>query len=267
MSHDMNILEISDDFSVRQVDNVVLGRQENRIPQFGGVSDDGRLYISNLIDNTVTVMVYDHDADSARIQSYLSVGIAPADIEVIGDKIYVCNSAVEYPVYGQGSVSVIESNIESKRIPVGINAQFMALDPDGRLHVVCTGNYNDIAGKVYVIKTDIDAIAQVIELRGKPGDIAITSDGQAYVAAGGWAYNEDPFGVVYRYNAVTGEILNGPDNPIEVGLGASRVVIGEEGAVYVSCWDANRVDKIIGEERVDSYEVGTNPTPMLIFKP
>ncbi|MBC8465478.1 hypothetical protein H8D57_00475 [bacterium] len=101
-------------------------------------------------------------------------------------------------------------------------------------------------------------------LGGHPEDIAITSTNVAYVAAGD--DGGDP-GLVYRYDARTGEILNGPANPIEgIGRGASRIAIADDNSVYVSCTFVNRVDKIVGDMKVSSFDVGERPVSLAVYQ-
>jgi len=240
------------------------GRNSTRSPKFGAIYNDEKIYITNYADGTISV--YDLLTDRPRY-TLEEVGKSLADIEVIGSYLYICDSGYD-PVletYEQGKVLVVNALTEAidTTISVGTNPQYMAVDQTGRLHVVCSGNGSDQAGQVWIINPLLNEVVQVINNIGsEPGDIVINEGDIAYVAAGGW--DADP-GLVFRYNASTGLILNGPDNPIEVGRGAMRVALGPENEVYVSCYTANRIDKIIGADRVDSYTVGQGPSPMIIY--
>ncbi len=262
-SHDMNVLEVAEDYTVTSIDTVDLGIEDGRWPQHGAITDNGKLYVSNLSPpGSVSVL----DLEQLQVSILILVGRSPADVMAIGNKVYVCNSGYHDDEYDPGTVSVISttSNSVEKVISVGVNPQFMALDPSGRLHVVCTGDYADVEGVINIINTEVDTVVQVIQIGGQPGEIAIAPNGIAYVAAGGW--EPDPAGKVYSYHSLTGEIYHGPDNPIEVGLGAMRIVAADDNAVYVACFSADRVYKIVGDTPVDSYEAGDEPGPMMIIE-
>ncbi len=265
-SNNMNVISLSYSGEMFQVVSPIdLGINQNRNPQYGSLAANGFLYISNGMTDDITV--FDLDALSSRIRS--DVGMAPAGVLAVGGKVYVCNTGVNYDslTYGMGSVSIIDTTNNMERIKIeigeGKNPQFMALDPTGKIHVVCTGNYGDIPGEIQVIDPLIDGVTNYIYIGGTPGDIAINSEGIAYIAAGGWG--EDP-GRVFRYNAVTGQILNGPGNPIMVSTGAMRVVAASDNSVYVACFNAGTVDKIFGGVRVETYTVGDGPAGMVIVE-
>jgi hypothetical protein len=264
-SHTMNKLRVVNRTTIVLEDTLYIGgRNSQRSPRFGDIYNDEKIYITNYADGTISV--YDLVNDRPRY-TLEEVGKSLADIKVIDTYLYICDSGydAENQTYDQGKILVVNGLTEAidDTIFVGTNPQHLAVDNAGRLHVVCSGNGNDAAGQVWVIDPLLNDVVQVINNIGsEPGDIVINEGDIAYVAAGGW--EADP-GLVYRYNATTGLILNGPDNPIEVGRGAIRVVLGNENEVYVSCYSANRVDKIIGEERVDSYTVGQGPSPMIVY--
>jgi len=265
-SHDMNVISLSLDNELDRVgDPVDLGIAEGTNPQYGAVSVDGKLYISNALTNDVTVI----NLEDMTLDPRIPVGVAPADVIVVGDNVYVCNTGFNFDDYsfGMGSVSVISvgSNTVIDEIDIGMgkNPQFMDVDPSGRIHVICTGNYVDVMGEVAVIAPSGNCIDTTFSLGGNPGDIAINSNGIAYVAAGGWG--SDP-GKVFRYNTASGAILNGPDNPIDVSTGAMRVAAATDNSVYVSCMMSGCVDRIDADMVMESYVVGDGPVPMIVVE-
>lgn len=261
LSNDMNVINLSySNELIPAMDPIDLGVGIGRNPQYGAVSG-GFLYISNALPNNVTVI----NLASMTPAVDIHVGKAPAEVRVVGNNIYVCNSGYSFDdgTYGMGSVSVIENNMVVNTIEIGAgkNPQFMDVDRSGRLHVVCTGNYDDVQGEINIIDPVTDLIVNYIYIGGQPGDIAINSLDIAYVAAGGWL--DDP-GKVFRYNALTGQIMNGVATPIEVGTGAMRIVAAADNSIYVSCMIENTVDKIVDGVLVDSYIVGDGPVPLVI---
>lgn len=264
VSNDMNILRLSDDNVFSSVQTPFdLGVNRGNCPQYGAISGD-YMFVSNINTDDVNVV----KLDGMLSVAYIPVDTAPQDVVVFEDKVYVACSGYNFNTYtfDESAVSVLsaEDKIRLKSIPIGFgkNPQYMALDADNRLHVVCTGNYDNITGEVYIINTAQDEIAQVISLRGTPGEIVITSTNDAYVAAGGWG--SDP-GYVYRYNARTGQIINGPDNPIEVNTGAMRICVDNDDNVYVSCMADNTIDVLTNGSKTNSYTVGDGPAPMVFI--
>jgi len=265
LSHDMNVISLSYSGEMVQVVSPIdLGINQNRNPMYGSLAANGFLYISNGMTDDITV--FDLDALSSRIRS--DVGVAPAGVLAVGGKVYVCNTGFNFDdyTYGMGSVSIIDTTNNMERIKIeigeGKNPQFMALDPTGKIHVVCTGNYVDIPGEIQVIDPLIDGVTNYIYIGGTPGDIAINFEGIAFLTAGGLTGAPD----VYRYNAITGQVLNGPSNPIMVSAGAMRVVAASDNSVYVACFNAGTIDKIFGGVRVETFTVGDGPAAMVIVE-
>ncbi|MBT7787438.1 MAG: YncE family protein, partial [Calditrichaeota bacterium] len=237
-SNSLDILGFNEDHNLMPIETVDIGSGPNKSPMFGDFSSDGKLIISNFNDSTVTIL----NPNTPEIQEFVKVGLSPSDIKVIGDRAYVCNSGFDLSTFGyeQGTISVID--IETKTvvdlIDVGINPQYLDVDSQGRLHVVCTGNYSDVMGEISIIDTQTNTVVNTVDIGGKPAELVITSDDDAYLAAFGISGEENP-GLVFRYNAISGAVLNNSDNPIEVGNGASRVVAGSDGEVYVACFGAD----------------------------
>jgi len=263
-SKQLNVLNIMDNNSIEQ-DTLIELRDEN--PMQGAVDAIGKMYITNFVGGTVTI----YDTQSSQLRSTLFVGQSPDGVRVSNGKVFVCNSGFN-PIdfsYAPGTISVMPVdddffNVENN-ISVGMNPVKLDEDSEGRLHVVCTGNYSEVNGRIYIIDTATNEVEQVFDIGGDPLDIAISSNGYGYLTAGGWV-DEQP-GYVYRYDASTGEILNGPDNPIEVGTGAWNIIADNDGAVYVSCQLVNAVYKIYEDEVVDVInQVGLTPGPMLIYR-
>lgn len=260
-SVDLTVLDVSDNNTVEVVDTIDLNWMASSRPRYGDIAESGKFFISDFNNRLITVL----DLNTSAIQAFLPVGQSPLDVKIVGDKVYVCNSGLTPDDdFLPGTISVISATTNSveKTIDVKTNPRYMAVDPSGRLHVVCTGDYLNIEGEIVVVSTVMDTVVQYIPIGGQPGDIAITSDGIAYVTGGGWV-NEP--GKLFRYNSATGEILNGPDNPIEVGNGAARVAIDYDDAVFVACEMSERVDKVVGDERVDSFQIGNSPRAIVIY--
>lgn len=263
LSNDLNIVALTYSNSFEDEGTRDLGRSLNRSPQYAAIAD-GRMFISNFNSDDVTIL----DLGTLQPVGWLPVGTSPADVVALNGKIYVCNTGFDRTTYEfhPGSLSIIHppDNRIATLDSIGYNPQFMAVDPLGRLHVVCSGNsFTGVPGEVLIYDPGTDSLVQVVALGGNPGEIVITSDGTAYVAAGGWA--PDP-GRVFRYDSRTGRILNGPSNPIEVNAGAMRIAASSDGTVWVACYDGDTVDKVVGDRRVASFPAGDGPGALFVLE-
>ena len=225
--------------------------------------NDTIAYVTNFNVNTVSVV----NVIAREVTDTIEVGIGPEGVAVVGNKVYVTNTEWDTltGTYGQGTVSVIESTTDSvvKVINVGINPQDLALDADGELNVVCTGDYWLIPGRIYVINTVSDSVVDSIAIGGAPTAIAITPRGVAYLAAGGW-YPSD-YGFVYTFDTETNQVLRGPDNPILVGKGALGVGCDKDNYAYSCNFMANNVSQIdTNDVLVRTFSVGDGPVYIAI---
>jgi YVTN family beta-propeller protein len=101
----------------------------------------GRVYVCNEANNEIWVL----NAETLKVEAVVGVGAYPHSCVLGADKrhLYVSN-------WGGRSVSVVDTktNRRLREIPVGIRPNDMALAPDGRLFVACSGD-----NTVHVIQT------------------------------------------------------------------------------------------------------------------
>ena len=210
--------------------------------------DETRVLVSGLIANGV----YVYDVVTGDSLDFIATGVAPAGIQILDGKAYVACSGGWQNNYTPSTVSVIDLTTltQVQSIDVLLNPQEIGLAPDGKLHVVCTGNYGDVGGNVVVVdptagENNTAAAIDTIALGGTPGDIAITSAGVAWLPDWGNGTN----GFLYSYNTATGAILNDAGNPVLVGNGA----IG----VYYSAAENALFVPVFGEDFVQQLDVTT----------
>lgn len=202
-----------------------------------------KAYVTNLFANSVTVV----NLVTGDSLNTIQMGVAPEGILVLDDFAYVTNTG-GFPDYSPSTVSVIDIRTDSvtKTVDVAPNPQELTLAPDGKIHVVCTGNFGDIGGKVYIIDPSGDsdgspAVADSVLIGGSPNDIVITSDGLAYLADFGDGNN----GFVYSYDISARAILHDASNPILVGKGAMNLLFDDEnGALYVNNFSDDAVQQL-----------------------
>lgn len=156
--------------------------------------------------------------------------------------------------YEDGSVVVYEkSNLdELARLAVPPNAQVVFEGADDRVHVVCTGNYNDVSGQVVRIEPSSWTVLDTLALGGAPGYAVLAPSGDAYLAG----YS----GGLMSYDTTTFQALNDSQNPIlnEIGLGGLAI---SGGVLYVTNFDADavRMVQLSDDSDLGSVNVGDGP--------
>lgn len=166
--------------------------------------------------------------------------------------------------YGQGRlavISVVDFTVEDE-FYVGKNPQWISRALDGRLHIVCTGNYSDVAGSVYIFDPVIGSVEDSVLIGGQPANLAISPYGTGYLAAGGWVDH----GHIYSYDIETGEIIRGPSNPITTGLGVTWVAVDSLGFLYSCDFGDDTVTKLSpAGEILRSFSLGDGPISLVIL--
>ena len=193
-------------------------------------------YVSNWVANTVSVV----DLEAGEIIKEIDVGKGPEDIMILNNQAFVTNTG--YAGWGvpyeQGTVSIIDILTDTviDTLPVPTNPQKAALAPDGKIHVLCTGDYDEKTGRVAIIDLytgpmwNVPAVVDTIELGGSPGDLTITPAGKAYAIAWGDGVN----GFLYSYDAFNGAVSHNSQNPLLIGPNTGHVVYdGRENCLWI----------------------------------
>lgn len=222
------------------------------------VIDDTLCAVSLTVANSVMLVNYANGDTLTRVP----VGTSPQGMCVQDSLLWVANTGFDYNtfLYGQGTVTVISplSGSTVTTIDVGTNPQVIAEAADGTVHVLCTGNFFDQFGIVYVISATSLTVVDSLVLGGSPGDLVFTTDGVGYVAAGGWVDS----GLVYRYDALSRTVLNGSSNPWKTAQGVIGVSPRLEGGVFAYCFSA---DLVVGHgldgQVEEVYHLGDGPQP------
>jgi YVTN family beta-propeller protein len=146
-------------------------------PSHLAISEDDHIYVTNLYTNSVSVI----DQHSNKLINTVNVGPNPEDIIVIEDQVFVANSG-----FGFGNTVTVFSttNYEVlKELKVGYNPLSFDIDQNERLHVICTGSYNnygdpddDIPGGIWNIDLQSHAVidSMVLEKTFFPGELKIS---------------------------------------------------------------------------------------------
>ncbi|MCB5254954.1 MAG: T9SS type A sorting domain-containing protein [Candidatus Cloacimonadaceae bacterium] len=248
----------SGDNTIQKIDKSGGNSLANYLVELGSnpwdaVLHEGYLYITGLF----TARVYKMDASNGEVIASLQVGTAPEALCVVGDKLYTTNAGDYAQNYAGSSVSVIDLPSFSvfDTLPVRLNPQYLRWH-EGYLHVSCTGNWADIGGSIMIFDTQNDSLIQTIELGGTPGNIWIDADHLAWVADSSGNH-------IYRYHALSYEILNGSDNPLPIGgsdlTGSSSAIV-----ILTPQWGSNASVLLLHPDLslIKEYTVGMMPTDL-----
>lgn len=169
------------------------------------------LYVTGMLSNKV----YRIDKQSLEIVAEVEVGISPMGLLAAEEILYVANSGVSYPDYHAGELSVIdlESFAVVDEVELPTNAQRMAFCNNDRLHIVCTGDYDEITGQIVVLERESLEKVDSITFGNYPINILIPSNNRAYT---GDAFNLG----VFSYDVTTFEPVHTPENRFAAGGGA-----------------------------------------------
>jgi len=145
-----------------------------------------KAYVSCNSTNSVKAI----DLASQQATKTIQVGVTPWGVATAGNKVYVCNTNAVFDVasgamsYGDTTVSVIDSATDQvvKDLDVGTNPTEIVVSGD-KVVVLCTGNYADIPGELYVIDPASDDVSETINLGTTPYGIAASPGGMVYVVA------------------------------------------------------------------------------------
>lgn len=215
------------------------------------------LCVTCFLTNSLKVV----DLTTGSIVATISVGQSPEGVAIEGNRAYVTNTAYAYGEFGQGTVSVVDldSMVVTRTILVSTNPQDLAVDSEGLLHVVCTGNYSDVTGVVVVVEPELGVIVDTIKLGGSPSAICLAPNGIAYVS-GYW-------GGLMSYDIGSRELLHSSANPLLDREGLMGLdVDSEAGILYVCDFDDDLLlaVRLLDGELIGEYPVGDGPVSVAI---
>jgi hypothetical protein len=218
------------------------------------------------ISGWVSGVVYHINTVEDRIDSSITIGGFPEGIAYSDGMIFVTQTGFNPGdfSYGQGRVAMIDAASLQyvDEINVGTNPQSIMVEPNGLIHIICTGNYDDVAGSVYIFNPYTDVMQDSIMIGGQPVSGVITRDGIAFVAAGGWVDH----GIVMSYNIHSKQVLHGPSNPIAVGLGATDIALDSLGFIYTTNLGNDTVTKMSSDGQIlSTYHMGDGPQALVIM--
>lgn len=291
LDHDIQTIDLITETTVGYID---IGEPRN---PFHMVFVDHRYaYVSNLMNNTISKV----DVINQEVAGEYGVGQAPEGLMVVGNKLYVCCTGFEWAKYKNvtgrnwvfdpthrgkpygslhqandakaysyitGQVYVFDLLTETvvDSISVGMNPQYLDLDPGGELNIMCTGDYWSVMGQIYRIDPNTDTVIDSIATGGSPSVISIGTDGTGFLAAGGW-YPDS--GKVYTFDSYADTMIRGSDDPITTDCGVIAVAALYPSQVLTCNFDGDNVSRMNKNGILfNQYLVGDGPISAAIYTP
>jgi YVTN family beta-propeller protein len=224
-------------------------------PYWMAFYDDRYAFVTLTMNNSLAKI----DLDINAMIDEIPVGVSPSGVVIYDHKAFVVNSGYDFINYefNPSSVTIydIPGNSIITTIDAGFNAQYVDVAPDGRVHVVSTGDYFTIFGRVYIIDGHSFHLVDSLYIGGSPGQIRIGPSSIAYLAAAGWSYS----GYVYSYNSLTGEMYHDESDPLEVGLNCLSAVPFQDGTIFTASFNDSIMVIDSGGNPLSRYAVGDNP--------
>jgi len=215
-------------------------------------------YVSNFVTDEVVHL----DLVARTAGHRIPVGQAPEGLLLVpaaggaGDLYVAVTGFDSTGAYGPGEVVVIAVPADTvrARLHVGVNPQGLALAPDGRVHVVCTGDYATHVGRVFVIDPAGPAVIDSVEVGGAPSAITVLPGNQGYVVGWDDFKSYGPGGQpVLSLGALAGE------------TGLTALAWDEtDGVLYVTQFSASRLQAIDVEADSVLWSVPTGQGPVAV---
>jgi DNA-binding beta-propeller fold protein YncE len=251
-SNNIMIFDVNDFSATPEI--IDLGNGNN--PQNMIFYDDDIAYVSCSLSESVLKV----NVNSKTVLKVIAAGSGCTGIAMANDKIYASNTAYDAATFGynQGTVTVIDTDANNtilKTINVDKNPFSIGTAPDGKIHVVCTGNYWSEFGKVKIIDPATDTVVSTVDIGGSPGNISFSeADDMAFLTVWG--------GGCLTYDTNTLAPINDSDNAF-LGKGGSGAAADKDGNVFVSIWDDDQVIQLDkGGMVLNTFDVGDSPSAL-----
>jgi hypothetical protein len=226
------------------------------------VVDGSFAYVSCLVSGEIDR----RNLSDGQPQGAVVIGGCPEGMLIYDNHLYAAQTGFNPGdfSYGQGRMAIIDlaSFAVEREVNVGKNPQAIFAAPDGKLHIVCTGNYDNIAGAIYIYDPNSQALEDSILIGGQLSMGVVGNNAIAYLAAGGWVDH----GYIYSYNTLTKGVIHGPSNPILSGIGVWSLAVDSLGLIYSCNYGNDTVSKLSPSgQALASYSVGDGPQSMVIL--
>ena len=147
-------------------------------------------------------------------------------------------------------------------LEVGVNISEMLLDNENELHVLCTGNRDDIGGYVKIIDLDNFSIISTINLGSEPQAFEMTEAGKVYVSISGYNPDYTGFGGIMLYDSETNVVINNSANLFyaSANSGIMDIALTPNGLLFLPLFSSNELI-VLGQtgNLLMTYATGNGP--------
>ena len=253
-SADMYVINLEND-SLEQIIDIGMGKN----PMFASFINDSIVLVTNWIANTISRI----NINSYMVTDEFPIGLRPQGILTVGERTYITINEFDPTdtTYGQGRLAVWDNLGDSiiSTFDVGKNPQDLDIGPDGRLYVVCSGDYDTVPGTLYMIDTSLLAPVDSLQTATTPfppNDVVVCPTGVGFLAAGGWVDQ----GEVYTFDITGDSLLHGEGNPLYTYKGVIAVVPATDSTVYTLNFGADNITEIDSAGNIHAvYYIGVGP--------
>lgn len=232
-------------------------------PYFIALDEENtRAFVSNFLTGNASIL----DLQAGVESGVLTIGGAPEGICVAEGRLFITDVNYSSGSFGPGHLYAfsLETLDLLGDVTVGINPQVVKWGPDGNLHVVCTGNFDDIPGQVDIVDPETMTVQETIPLGGTPGSLTFTSPGIAFLGGANW----NGTGTVYAYDGITHEIIRGAENPIAVPSSAMGIAAIPNDQLLVCCFNTDELVQLYDDGTIAAvYPVGDGPVAVAVEIP
>lgn len=241
---------------------------------------NGKVYITNTYGTGIDI--YSIEEDSLKtilipedMVPENSINGGTDAIYTDGHFVFVAVKNITYDlnwnaVYGLEYLIIINSDSDEIDVAteVGYNITDILIDHEGDLHVLCSGNRDDINGLVKVyssLKITKDSVEDIV-LGSQPSSLILNSEGMIYVGIAGFNADWTGFGGIMKYNSNTNEVLNNIDNLLFASSESGIMDICVDGydRLYAPLFDKNEL-LIFENDSIDTVLTTGNGPQGLVF--
>ncbi len=149
-----NTIEVTDPSTAKSIQTISMTGKSPR----KAIGFNGSIYVSCHSDEIVKI-----DTASLSVSGTCSVGRDPENMCVIGNRLYAANSGgLDYPNYDT-TISIVDLTAfqEVKKVGIGLNPSLVAPIGNGKIMVLCNGNYSDIPSSLSVFDISDESVTKL----------------------------------------------------------------------------------------------------------